>query len=184
MKKIEKKAEKKTIKKENTMRNVEIEKVVLNCGGIGEKFEKSVKLLGLITGRKVKEIASKKRIPAFGLRPGLKTGCIVTLRGKDKDALLNKLLEAVDKKIKSSQIKENSFSFGIKEYLEIPGIEYQRDIGILGLDVTVVFKRKGKRVMLRKIKRGKIGKKQHVTKEEIINFLRNKFEIETQEKEK
>ena len=27
-----------------------------------------------------------------------------------------------------------------KKYIEIPGAEYQRDIGIIGLDVTVVFK--------------------------------------------
>ena len=56
--------------------------------------------------------------------------------------------------IKRKQISENNFSFGIKEYIEIPGAEYQRDIGIIGLDVKVVFKRSGRRVGLRKIQRG------------------------------
>ena len=38
------------------MREIEIEKMVLNCGGLGEKLEKSVKLLELITERKVYKI--------------------------------------------------------------------------------------------------------------------------------
>ena len=120
--------------KSNIMREIKIERVVLNCGALADKLEKSKKLLGLITGKKVKEVASTKRIPAFGIRPGLPTGCIVTLRGKEKGELLKRLFEAVENKIKKKQIKENHFSFGIKEYLEIPGMEYNRDIGILGLD--------------------------------------------------
>ena len=40
----------------NKMREVEIEKIVLNCGGIDEKLERSVKLLELITKRKVQKV--------------------------------------------------------------------------------------------------------------------------------
>jgi len=175
----------KEIKKEkkagNAMREIEIEKVVLNCGGIADKFERSLKLLKIITGKKVKEIISAKRIPAFNVRPGLKTGCVVTLRGKEAEEMLKRLLEAVERKIKKSTVKENHFSFGIKEYLEIPGIEYQRDIGIAGLDVTTVFKRKGKRVMIKKIKQGRLPQKQQVSPEEIINYLTTKFNVEIEE---
>ena len=162
----------------NKMREIEIEKVVLNCGAVADKLEKSIKLLELISGKKVKEVASVKRIPTFGVRPGLKTGCMVTLRGEDKLELLKRLLEAIDNNLKKKQVKENSFSFGIKEYLEIPGIEYQRDIGILGLEVTVVFKRKGKRISLKKAKKGRLPKRQQVPKEEIIKFLQSKLNIE------
>jgi len=165
----------------NVMRNMKLEKVVLNCGGSAEKLEKSVKLLGIITGRKVKEIVSNKRIPSFGVRPGLKIGCTVTIRGKEKTALLKRLFGAVDNKIKRKKIKENHFSFGIKEYLEIPDMEYQRDIGILGLDVTAVFIRPGKRVILKKIKQGRLPKKQRVTAEEIVDYLQNKLGIEVEE---
>lgn len=168
----------KTPGKENKMREIEIEKVVLNCGGVGEKLERSVRLLHLITGKKVKESVSTKRIPAFAVRPGLKTGCVVTIRGDEKSDLLKRLFLAVNNKIKKKQIKENHFSFGIHEYLEIPDIEYQRDIGILGLDVTVVFKRKGKRACEKKIKQARLPRKQHVPAEEIITFLKNKFNLE------
>ncbi len=176
--------EKQKIKSEsNLMREPILEKVVLNCGGTADKLEKGIKLLGVITGRKIREVTSVKRIPAFGVRPGLKTGCMVTIRGEEKIALLKRMLGAVDNKIKKKAIQKNHFSFGIKEYLEIPDMEYQRDIGILGLDVTVVFKRKGKRVGLKKIKTGKVPKKQDVEESEIIAYLQNKFGTEIEEKQ-
>jgi large subunit ribosomal protein L5 len=176
-------SEKSKVKKveNNVMRIPILEKVNLNCGGTADKLEKGVKLLGLLSGKKVKEVTSMKRIPAFGVRPGLKTGCTVTLRGKEKEVLLKRLFGAVGNKISIKKIQPNHFSFGIKEYLEIPDMEYQRDIGILGLDVTAVFKRKGKRVGLKKIKAGKVPKKQDVTAEEIVDYLKNKLKIEVYE---
>jgi len=68
--------------------------------------------------------------------------------------------------------------FGIKEYIEIPKVEYQRDIGIRGFDVTVVFKRAGRRVKLRKIKMGKVSRKQIISPEEIIKFMEEQFKTE------
>ncbi len=168
-------------KADNVMRKIILEKVVLNCGGTAEKLDKSIKLLNLLTGRKIKEVTSHKRIPTFGVRPGLKTGCLVTLRGKDKEVLLKRLFGAIGNKIKKKQIAINHFSFGIEEYLEIPDMEYQRDIGILGLDITAVFRRAGKRTGMKKIKSGKVPKKQDVTQEEIINYLKNKLNIEVEE---
>ena len=87
------------------------------------------------------------------------------------------MLATIDNTLKESQISENNFSFGIKEYIEIPGIEYRRDIGILGLDITVVFVRAGKRTGLKQIKKGKIPKKQRISKEEIIKFMKENFQI-------
>ena len=75
-----------------------------------------------------------------------------------------------------SQVSENHFSFGIKEYIEIPGTEYQRDIGIRGFNVTVVFARPGMRVKIKKIKSGKVSKKQYVPREEIIKFMEDGFQ--------
>ncbi|MBM3247185.1 50S ribosomal protein L5 [Candidatus Pacearchaeota archaeon] len=155
----------------NVMRKPRLEKVVLNCGGTADKLEKALKLLKILTGRKINEIESQKRIPTFGVRPGLKTGAMVTIRGKEKEALLKRLFGAVNNKIRIKQVQNNHFSFGIEEYLEIPDMEYQRDIGILGLDVTAVFKRAGKRVAFKKIKQSRAPRKQEVTKEEIIEYL-------------
>lgn len=160
--------------KDNKMREIKIEKVVLGVGGIGEALEKGVKLLEIITKRKVARMKSNKRIPSLGVRPNLEVGAVVTVR-KDAEATLKRMLSAIENTLRKKQISENNFSFGIKEYIEIPGMEYQRDIGIIGLDVTVVFKRAGRRVRLKKINRGKIPVREKITKEEIIEFMTSKF---------
>lgn len=156
------------------MREIKIEKVVLSVGGTGENLEKGVKLLKFLTERKPARMKSNKRIPSLGVRPGLENGAVVTLR-KDLHKVLKRYLDAENNVLKKKQISENNFSFGVKEYIEIPGIEYQREIGIMGFDVTVVFKRTGKRVKLRKIKSGKIPQKQKISKEEIIKFMEENF---------
>ncbi len=169
------------IKAENSMREIRVEKVVLSAGATAENLEKEKKLLDRISGMKAHKIASRKRIPAFAVNPGLEVGARVTLRREKAVELLRRLLSAIDNKIDESQIEENHFSFGIKEYIEIPGMEYQRDIGIKGFNVTVVFARKGLRVKYKKIKAGKIPKKQHVTKEEIIKFMEENFKTAIEE---
>jgi len=166
--------QKSEIIQENPLRKIKIEKVVLSIGGLAEELEKGVKLLEILTGKKPAKMKTNKRIPSLGIRPKLEIGTVSTVR-KNMDELLGRLLAAVDNSLKNSQISENNFSFGIKEYIEIPGTEYQREIGIIGLDVTVVFKRVGKRVKLRKIKKGKIPKKQHISREEIIKFMEENF---------
>ena len=158
----------------NPMRKVKIEKIVLSVGGTGEELEKGFKLLKLLTGRTPAKMQSRKRIPSLGVRPKLEVGVVVTIR-KNPVETLKKMLSTLDNVLKKSQISENNFSFGIKEYIEIPGIEYQRDIGIMGLDVTVAFKRAGRRIKLKKIKRGKIPKRQAITREEIIKFMEENF---------
>jgi len=160
---------------ENIMQKIKIEKLVLSVGGTGEDLEKGVRLLKLLTGKNPTKTKARKRIPSLGVRPGLEIGAVVTVR-KGVEELLKKMLIAIDNVLKKRQISINNFSFGIKEYLEIPGVEYQRDIGILGLDITVVFKRSGRRVRLKKIKRGKIPQKQRITREEIIKFMEDNFQ--------
>ncbi len=161
----------------NKMREIKIEKIVLSVGGTAEELEKGFKLLEFLTGKKPAKTRSKKRIPTLGVRPKLEVGAVVTLR-KNFEELLKKLLISIDNTLKKKQVSENNFSFGIKEYIEIPDIEYQRDIGIRGFDVTVAFKRNGRRVKLRKTKKGKIPKRQAITKEEIIKFMEEKFQTE------
>ncbi len=161
----------------NKMREIKIEKVVLSVGGLAEELEKGFKLLELLTGKKATKTKSKKRIPTLGIRPNLEVGAVVTLR-RDFEEFLKRLLVTIDNTLKKKQVSENNFSFGIKEYIEIPGAEYQREIGIRGFDVTIAFKRSGRRVKLRKIKRGRIPKRQTITKEEIIKFMEDKFDTE------
>jgi len=87
------------------------------------------------------------------------------------------MLVTIDNKLRRRQIAKNQFSFGIKEYIEIPGLEYQRDIGMRGFDVTIVFKRSGRRVRLKKIKRGKVSLRQDITPNEIIKFMEEKYGV-------
>lgn len=165
------------LKQENPMRKVIIEKIVLSVGGTAEKLEKGFKLLAFLSGKKPVKIQSKKRIPSLGVRPGLEVGAKVTLRGVKVIELLKRFIEARDKKMKISQVSENTLSFGIKEYIEIPEMVYQRDIGIAGLDVTISFARKGRRIVYKKTG-SKLPRKQHISKEEIINFMKENFEVE------
>jgi large subunit ribosomal protein L5 len=165
-----------TEQKINPMKEVKIDKVVLNIGATGANLEKAVILLKMLApGRKPSKMKSSKRIPTLGVRPGLEVGTVVTIR-KDINNFLKKMLVAIENRIRKKQVSNNNFSFGLKEYLEIPGMEYNRDVGIMGFDVTVVFKRTGRRVGLRKIKKGKVPNRQRVSKEEIIKFMEDNFQ--------
>lgn len=160
---------------DNIMRKIKIEKVVLNVSGTGEYLEKGYKLLERLTGKKPCKTRATKRIPTLGVRPGLEIGVVVTIR-KNPEEVLRRMLIGIENTLKRKQISVNNFSFGVKEYLELPGIEYQRDIGIMGFDVTVVFKRVGRRVGIRKIKRNKIPERQKITPQEIIKFMEENFQ--------
>ncbi len=161
---------------ENPSRNIEIEKVVLSCGATDKELEKAKKLLEILSGMKAQILKSQKRIPSFNVSPGMEVGTRVTLRRDKASALLKRLLVAINNNLSTEQISENHFSFGIKEYIEIPGIEYQRDIGIRGFNVTVDFIRHGVRIKRKKIKSGVLPKKQYVTEEEIIKFMEDNFQ--------
>jgi large subunit ribosomal protein L5 len=160
--------------KENIMRTIKIERVVLNVGGVAEKLEKGGILLEKITGRKSVKIRARKRIPAWGVRPGLEVGVKVTLRGKEAEDRLKAFLGGVNNTLKERQFQKNFVSFGIKEYIEIHGLEYIREVGIMGFEVSVVFTRSGRRVGLRKVKRG-VVRRQDISPEEIIKFFEEKF---------
>jgi len=165
------------------MRQIKLEKVTLNCGAGIEphRIEKSVRLLEMIGGGKAKVIVTKKRIPAFGVRPGLRLGCKITLRKKKAAELLKRLLDTIGNKLSSKQINPGSFAFGIKEYIEIPGVAYQRDIGLLGLDICVTLTRAGARIEEKKANRGKVPKRNRITKEETIKFMQDNFSTKFEE---
>jgi large subunit ribosomal protein L5 len=162
------------------MKSVKLEKITLNCGTGTDpaKLERAFKLLSQISGKKPVRIRTIKRLPAFGLRPGLQIGCKVTIRKKSAEELLKRLLQSIGNKIKAKQICSGYFAFGIKEYIEIPGMTYNRDVGIMGLEVCVTLTRAGMRVTERRIKTGKIPKRHKITKEESISFLKEKFNTE------
>jgi len=165
----------------NKMKEIYVEKITLNMGvgGPGEGLEKAMKLLNSLTNVKPVSTITKKRIPGWDLRPGLKIGCKVTLRGKNAEGLLKRLLAAKDNKLKERNFdNEGNFSFGIPEYLDIPGAIYDPQIGIIGLEAAITMVRRGFRVKMRHIMPRKISKKHKIGMEEAINFIREKYAIE------
>ncbi len=171
----------------NKMREIRIEKVTLNMGAgeAGEKLEKYVSLLNKITGRKPVQRVSQKRIPSWHVRPGLAIGAKVTVRGKEAEELLKRLLTAVDNTVKPSSFdKEGNFAFGVPEYIDIPGMEYIVEIGIVGLEVAVTLERPGFRIKKRKFNNKKKPTKHRITAKEAQEYLQNKFNVKIGEIEK
>ncbi len=90
---------------------------------------------------------------------------------------------AIDNTLKEKQIQPNCFSFGIHEYIEIPGMEYIREVGIMGFEVTAVFSRAGKSVETKKVKRGK-ARRIVISREEVEEYLTTKFNTTILRKQK
>jgi large subunit ribosomal protein L5 len=161
----------------NSMRAIKIEKVTLNigCGDDKQKIERAVKLLELITGKKPLVTKSKRR-STFGVPKGKPIGAMVTLRGEDATQLLKNVFEAKDKKIDPRQFgRDGNFSIGVKEYIDLPNVKYNHEIGMMGFDVTVTLSRAGFRISKRRIRQTKIPAKHKINKEESMEWLKNSF---------
>lgn len=170
----------------NKMREIRVEKVTLNLGtgGPGEILDKSMKLLNKLTNSKPVPTTTKRRIPAWNIRPGLQIGCKATIRGKKAEDLLKRLLQARESKLNLSNFDDQgNFSFGVKEYLDVPGIEYDPSIGIIGFEAAVSLARPGFRIKHRRILKRAIKKNHKITKEEAISFIQNKYSIQLVEEE-
>lgn len=166
---------------ENPMREIRIGKVVINIavGKSGERLEKAAKLLQQITGQKPSERKAKKTIKGFGIHKGEPIAVVVTLRKKKALEVLKLLLQAKGNIINASSFDNmGNVSFGIKEHIDIPGMKYDPEIGIFGMDVCTQLERPGYRVSRRKRARTKVGKKHLVTKEEAIAFFKNVLGVE------
>jgi len=164
----------------NPMKNILINKIVINIGtGNDEENQSNAKqLLELITNKKAADGLSKTRNPSFKISKGQKISAFVTIRKKEVDNILKRLFDAIDFTIKPTSISINSLNFGIKEYIDIPNIKYNPKIGMLGMNINVSFKRKGFRIKLKKIKRAKISKAHGIiTKKEIQEYLKNQFNV-------
>jgi len=168
------------------MRQIRIEKITLNIGAGKDQavLEKGMQLLKNITGIPPVKTVSKKRIPEWGIRPGLPIGCKLTLRKKQAEDMLKRLLEAKSRTLKESQFDGNgNLSFGIHEYIDIPDAKYDPKIGIIGLEVCVTLERPGYRIKKRRIQKKKLPIKQRIEKKEAIDFFVNNFNVKVGEEE-
>jgi large subunit ribosomal protein L5 len=152
----------------NPMREIRLEKVTLNIGAgeAGEKLETAKKLLEKLSGIKVVVTKTRKR-STFGVAKNRPIGVKVTLRGEKAKEFLKSALKANENRLKPEQFDNSgNFSFGIKEYIDIPGVKYDHEIGIMGMDVCVTLTRPGYGISKRKIRPKKIGKAHRITKDE------------------
>ncbi|MBI2133262.1 50S ribosomal protein L5 [Candidatus Woesearchaeota archaeon] len=168
------------------MKKIRIEKLTLNIGSgkSQETLEKGMKLLKNITGLTPVKTTSTKRIPNWGLRPGLQIGCKITVRKAPAKELISRLLQAKDNKLSQSQFdSQGNVSFGIHEYIDIPGIKYDPEIGVMGLQASITLERIGFRIKRRKLQKRTISAKHQISKDEAIEFIKNEFETQIGEEE-
>jgi large subunit ribosomal protein L5 len=168
-----------SINMENKMREIFVEKVTLNIGvgEPGERLEKIKALLEQISGSKVVKTETKRRIPEWGLRPGLEIGVKTTLRKSEAEELLKRMFTAVENTISNSNFdKSGNLSFGIKEYIHIPGAKYDYTIGIVGMSVNVTLSRRGFSIS-KKRNKSAVGRSHLIKKEEAADFIKNKYNV-------
>ena len=165
----------------NAMREVHVDKVVVNIGvgEAGERLVKAQKVLEMVTGQKSVETISKTVNRDLGIRKGMPLGCKVTLRGERAEDVLRQALSIREKRVPEYSFdKEGNMSFGISDYTDFEGMKYDPEIGIFGMDINVVLRRPGNRITQRALLKRRVPKKHRVDRDEAIQYMKDKFEVE------
>jgi len=165
---------------QNPMRNLKIEKLTLNIGAGKDqaRLEKGMKLLKNITGVQPLKNVTQKRIQAWGLRPGLPVGTKITIRGEKARELIDRLLQAKERKLKPNNFdNEGNVAFGIHEYIDVPGVKYDPEIGITGFQICITLERPGYNLKKRRLHSMPIPKRHRITKQDAIDFMQKQFNI-------
>ena len=135
----------------NSFMSPQIRKVVLNMGlGVDGNDNKIVKSceedLGKITGQKPVITKFKKSISNFKTRKGTKAGLKVTLRKDKMYEFIDRLVNIALPRIKDFRglstkgfDKFGNYTFGIKEHIIFPEVNFDKVEKIRGLDITIVI---------------------------------------------
>ena len=139
-------------------------KIILNMG-LGEEAADGKKLkacsedLALIAGQKPVITKFKKSISNFKTRKGANAGVKVTLRSSKMYEFIDRLINIALPRIKdfrglSAKGIDNSYnySFGIKEHIVFPEVNFDKVDKIRGLDITMVTSSKNKEGTLELLK--------------------------------
>ena len=130
----------------------EIQKIVLNMGlGLDGNDSKIIKSsqedLSLITGQKPIVTKFKKSVSNFKTRKNTNAGLKVTLRKNKMYEFIDRLVNIALPRIKDFRglssdgfDKFGNYTFGIKEHIIFPEVNFDKADKIRGLDITIVIK--------------------------------------------
>ncbi|MFC6864682.1 50S ribosomal protein L5 [Halomicroarcula sp. GCM10025817] len=164
------------------MREPRIEKVVVHMGigHGGRDLANAEDILGEITGQTPVRTKAKRTVGEFDIREGDPIGAKVTLRDDVAAEFLETALPLAD--LTSSQFDDTgNFSFGVEEHTEFPSQEYDPNIGIYGLDVTVNLVRPGYRVAKRDKASRSIPSNHRLNPSDAVAFVESTFDVEVSE---
>lgn len=170
----------------NVMRDIRIEKLTLNMGTGKEQstLDKGMKLLNALTNEKPVKTITQKRIPEWGVRPGLPVGCKLTLRKEKAVEMIKRILDAKTNTLKNENFDEaGTVSIGIPEYIDIKDAKYDPDIGVIGLQACITLERPGFRIKRRRYLKSKIPVQHRIIKAEAIEFMKKKFNVKIGDEE-
>ena len=135
---------------ESVMQIPKIDKIVINvgCGEARENPKMIDAIMGdiaLITGQKGVPCKAKKSVANFKLREGMTIGVKVTLRGERMYEFIDRLLNVALPRVRDFHgINANGFdgrgnySFGLREQLIFPEIDYDKVDKIRGMDINFI----------------------------------------------
>ena len=127
-----------------------IEKIILNMGlgedaSDGKKLKSCVDDMSLIVGQKPVITKFKKSISNFKTRKGSNAGVKVTLRADKMYEFIDRLINIALPRIKDFRgltpkgiDKSGNYSFGVKEHIIFPEVNFDKVDKIRGLDITIV----------------------------------------------
>ena len=164
------------------MRRPQVDKVVVHMGvgQGGEPLANAEMILEEITDRESVRTSADRTVGEFGIRKGDPIGTKVTLRDADAKAFLETALPLAD--LSRSQFDNTgNLSFGVNEHTDFPSQEYDPEIGIFGLDVTLSMTRPGVRVSRRNKRTRSIPSSHRLTPDDAITFLEAEFDVEVDE---
>ena len=165
---------------ETPMKKISLEKVVLNMGigKSGDIINIAKRALDEISGKKSSSRNAKAQQRDWGVRKGEPIGAAVTVRGDDAIALTKRLLESKGNVINGKSFDNfGNFSFGIKEHIDIPGVKYDPQIGILGLGVSMTLTRPGYGIRTRSKHKARVGKNHIIKNQEAKDYFVKEFGV-------
>ena len=139
-------------------------KIILNMGlgeeaSDGKKLKTCIDDMALIAGQKPVTTKFKKSISNFKTRKGSNAGVKVTLRSSKMYEFLDRLINIALPRIKDFRglsskgvDSSNNFSFGVKEHIIFPEVNFDKVDKIRGLDITIVTSSKNKEGTLELLK--------------------------------